>query len=98
MQVDSLFYEKLSFNIHPCIEEELYDGWLLRFADGYTKRANSVNVIEDSTIATEDKIRYCEEKYKARHLPAGLKLHRWPWNWTGCWKNAGIPKSIRLML
>lgn len=74
MQVDSLFYEKLSFNIHPCIEEELYDGWLLRFAHGYTKRANSVNVIEDSTIVNEDKIRYCEEKYKARHLPAVFKI------------------------
>ncbi len=74
MQKDSLFYEKLSFNTHPCLEEEVYDGWLLRFAEGYTKRANSVNVMAESAIAYEDKITYCEEQYAKHNLPAVFKI------------------------
>ena len=74
MQKDSLFYEKLSFNTHPCLEEELYDGWLLRFAEGYTKRANSVSVVAESTLAYEDKITYCEEQYAEHNLPVVFKI------------------------
>lgn len=74
MEKDSIFYEKLSFNTHPCLEEEVYDGWLLRFAEGYTKRANSVNVLGTSTIPLADKIKYCEERYGKQHLPVVFKL------------------------
>ena len=74
MEKDCLFYEKLSFNIHPCLEEELYDGWLLRFAEGYTKRANSVSVVDTSTISFAEKIKSCEEKYEKHNLPIVFKL------------------------
>ena len=58
MEKDSLLYEKLSFNTHPCLCEEVYDGWLLRFAKGYTKRANSVSVVGTSDVPYVDKIIY----------------------------------------
>lgn len=74
MKNDSLFYEKLSFNTHPSLCEEVYDGWLLRFAEGYTKRANSVNVIGKSTLPIEEKVAYCEEKYAEQNLPAVFKI------------------------
>ncbi len=74
MQKDGLFYEKLSFNTHPCLEEELYDGWLLRFAEGYTKRANSVNVVGESTMPVAEKVKYCEEKYAEQNLPPVFKI------------------------
>lgn len=74
MKKESVFYEKLSYHTHPCLGEELYDGWLLRFAEGYTKRANSVNVIGGSAIAYEDKITYCEEKYAQHKLPPVFKI------------------------
>lgn len=74
MVKDSLFYEKLSFNTHPCLEEEEYDGWLLRFADGYTKRANSVSVVGKSVKSFTEKIAYCEEKYGNRNLPTVYKI------------------------
>lgn len=72
--MNSLFYEMLSFNTHPCLVSEEYDGWLLRFAEGYTKRANSVNVIGISTLSVEEKIAYCEEKYVKHHLPPVFKI------------------------
>ncbi len=74
MEKNSLFYELLSFNIHPCLEEEMYDGWLLRFAEGYTKRANSVNVVGASTISLAEKVKYCEETYVKRHLTPVFKI------------------------
>lgn len=74
MEKDSLFFEKLSFNTHPCLSEEVYDGWLLRFAEGYTKRANSVNVVGESTIPFADKISCCEEIYAEHDLPIVFKI------------------------
>lgn len=74
MEKDCLFYEKLSFSTHPCLAEEFYDGWLLRFAEGYTKRANSVNVVGTATGSFVEKIKRCEEKYAERHLPVVFKI------------------------
>ncbi len=74
MQKDSLFYETLSFHTHPCLSEEVYDGWHLRFAEGYTKRVNSVNVVGESVIPFAEKITYCEEKYGEYHLPTVFKI------------------------
>lgn len=70
----SVFYEKLSFHTHPCLEEETYDGWLLRFAEGYTKRANSVNVLANSVLSLPEKIAYCEKKYAEKHLSTVFKI------------------------
>ena len=74
MNEDSLFFEKLSFNTHPCLLEEVYDGWLLRFAEGYTKRANSVSVVGESVLSLQDKISYCEEAYAKKDLPIVFKI------------------------
>ena len=74
MKKDSVFYETLSFNTHPCLIEEVYDGWLLRFAEGYTKRANSVSVVGESIIPLAEKITYCEEKYAEKELPVVFKI------------------------
>ena len=74
MEKDCLLYEKLSFNTHPCLAEEAYDGWLLRFADGYTKRANSVNVVGESSVNFAEKIIYCEKKYTEEKLPTVFKI------------------------
>lgn len=74
MEKDSLLFEKLSFNTHPCLSEEVYDGWLLRFAEGYTKRANSVSVVEESVLPLAEKIAYCEKVYKEKGLPVVFKI------------------------
>lgn len=47
--------EELSMNAWSALQTKLYDGWILRFADGYSKRANSINPIYDSRISLEHK-------------------------------------------
>jgi hypothetical protein len=45
------------------LQTVLYDGWLLNFANGYTRRANSVQTLYPSTLDLEEKIDYCEALY-----------------------------------
>lgn len=68
------FYEELSFNSHPSLETQYYDGWILRFSNGYTSRANSVNMIYPSTIDLQTKVAFCEERYFLKHQPCVFKV------------------------
>ncbi len=58
----------------PAEEEKDYDGWRLRFADGFTKRANSVNGVGASTIDLSTKIAFCEAVYARRGLPPVFRI------------------------
>lgn len=66
--------EELSFNAWVALQTVYYDGWLLRFADGYTRRANSVNPLYPSFLASEQKIARCETLYAAHGLDVTFKL------------------------
>jgi ribosomal protein S18 acetylase RimI-like enzyme len=68
--------EELSFNAWPALQTMVYDGWLIRFANGYTKRANSVNPIYDSNgdDDLENKIQYCENIFKTINLTPIYKM------------------------
>jgi ribosomal protein S18 acetylase RimI-like enzyme len=66
--------EELSMNAWPSIQTILYDGWIIRMANGYTKRANSVNPIYAYKNNLEEKIKYCETVYKNNGLPVIYKL------------------------
>ena len=66
--------EELSLNAWPSLQTMSYDGWILRFADGYTKRANSVNPLYVSNLDLEEKIRFGESVYRARGLPVVYKM------------------------
>jgi ribosomal protein S18 acetylase RimI-like enzyme len=70
----NLEIEKASLKAWPALEQIHYDGWLLRFSRGYTKRANSVNPLYPSTLQAEVKINTCERVYHARGLPAIFRL------------------------
>lgn len=74
MNFAALRYEELAINAFPSIQTEVYDGWLLRFSNGYTYRGNSVNPLYLSTKAYEDKIDYCEQKYFRKNLPCVFKM------------------------
>ena len=66
--------EELSLNAWPCLETAFYDGWVLRFAAGYTRRANSVNPLYPSSLDPVQKLGYCQRAYRDRGLPAVFKL------------------------
>ncbi len=68
------FMEELSFNAHPALNTMYYDGWCLRFGDGYTNRANSVNVLGEAALPVEDKVKYCEKVYAKLGLATVFKI------------------------
>lgn len=64
--------EEITLNTWPAEQSVLLNGWVLRTAAGYTKRANSVNPLygaESSHADLTDQIKLAEQYYK----DAGLK-------------------------
>lgn len=66
--------EHISLRAWASLETEVYDGWLLRYAHGYTGRANSVQPLDSSSLPLADKIQYCENWYAQRNLPSIFRL------------------------
>lgn len=66
--------EELSLNAWPCLETVYHDGWVLRFTNGYTRRANSVNAIYPATGELNDNIAYCESAYTGEGLRTVFKI------------------------
>lgn len=71
--VDIRRIEERAFNAWPALRTIAIDGWLARLANGYTKRANSVNALGPAAAA--DGIIEAAEMLYARHgLPAIFRL------------------------
>ncbi len=66
--------EELSLSGWAALQTVAYDGWLLRFAEGHTKRSNSVNPLYPSSISLAEKIPVCEGLYAERGLPTIFKI------------------------
>jgi len=66
--------EELSLNAWSALQTVFYDGWIIRFANGYTKRANSVNPLYPSTMNLDEKIRFCENIYRVKEMPVVFKI------------------------
>lgn len=66
--------EEAALNAWPALRQIVYDGWLLRSADGYTKRANSVTPLHASQIDLGEKIKFCEQTYAHQQLPCIFRL------------------------
>jgi N-acetylglutamate synthase len=66
--------EDVALNAWPARRQMLYDGWLLRFTGGNSKRVNAVNVRYKSSLPLSQKIRYCETVYAAEGLPVIFRL------------------------
>jgi GNAT superfamily N-acetyltransferase len=49
-------------------------GWLLRFSEGYTRRANSVNPLHAGQFALLESVRYCEALYTRHGLPTIFRI------------------------
>ena len=66
--------EETCINAWPALKEIFYDGWLIRLANGQTRRTNSVNVIGKSARALPDKIAYCEDIYRSHGQPPYFRI------------------------
>lgn len=66
--------EELTLNAWPTLQTVHYDGWALRFAEGFTRRSNSVNVLYESRLGLAEKVDYCEAMYLARGLRTVFKI------------------------
>jgi ribosomal protein S18 acetylase RimI-like enzyme len=69
-----LTIEELSLSAWPALQTIVYDGWILRFAEGYTKRSNSANPLYASTRPVLEKVEACEGLYAGQGLPCVFKL------------------------
>jgi ribosomal protein S18 acetylase RimI-like enzyme len=66
--------EEACLNGWPALREILFDGWLMRFSAGHTRRANSINPIASGTRQLRDKIAYCEGLYAMASLPTIFRM------------------------
>ena len=78
MQIQTL--EELSLNALPALQQILDRGWILRFASGYTKRANSITplYVDLTSKSLEAKIKRCERLYQQYDLPTIFRLTNSP--------------------
>lgn len=72
--ITPLTIELASYASWTALEQFDYEGWVLRFANGATKRANSVNVIAPYTGSLPEMISHCESCFAARSQPTIFRL------------------------
>lgn len=66
--------EELSMTALPALQTVYYDGWVLRFAAGHTRRANAIYPLYDSLLDIDHKIRRCETYYDQCRQPTIFKM------------------------
>jgi len=66
--------EDAALNAWTAPRQTFYDGWILRFTGGHSKRVNSVNSRYPSTLSLQEKIRHCEAIYAKAGLPVIFRL------------------------
>ena len=60
--------ESASYRSWKARECVAYDGWQLRYADGFSRRGNSVYPAEISTLPLDEKLGHCRVWYRERDL------------------------------
>jgi N-acetylglutamate synthase len=71
---DIIRCEELFMNAWPSLTTILYNGCVIRLADGYTKRANSINPLYADLSAPGSLIEYGEYCFAQKKLPAVFKI------------------------
>ncbi|OKH46252.1 hypothetical protein NIES2101_25315 [Calothrix sp. HK-06] len=66
--------ELASYSSWQAFEQIDYYGWIIRFANGYTKRANSVNVLTKDFGNLLTMVEHCESFYRERKQPTIFRL------------------------
>ncbi len=66
--------EEIASRAMPALINRHYDGWLLRYSMGYTRRANAIYPLYGSSLDVREKIAFCETLYHKQQQPAIFKL------------------------
>lgn len=66
--------EEACLNGWPALRQILFDGWLLRFSEGHTRRSNSVNPLSPGRRDLREKIARCETLYAQAALPTIFRI------------------------
>ena len=66
--------EETCLNAWPALRQVLLDGWVLRFSEGLTRRANSANPLRGSRETGNGLIAACEALYQRRQMPTIFRL------------------------
>nr|CAA6808383.1 MAG: GCN5-related N-acetyltransferase [uncultured Thiotrichaceae bacterium] len=75
MSVESwLKLEQAAFSAWPALESEALGAWLLRFADGYTKRANSANATAIISQLSDQQCEIIESYFRLRQQPPVFRI------------------------
>ena len=87
--------EEIFLKAWPSLQQILYDGWILRFANSYTKRAHSVNPVYLSNQDVHEKIERCERIYVEKNLKPIFRITplAHPKNLDELLANAGYEKK-----
>ncbi len=72
------FWEEVAANMWAPFAHILYDGWLLRFTQGYSRHNNCVWPLYEGEIPLADKIAFCEAQYAVRGSTCGFRLANLP--------------------
>ncbi len=68
------FFEELSINAWPALQTSYDDGWVMRVAGGYTRRANCVNPLYPAADDLTAKVERAEAWYRSRGQDTVFKL------------------------
>jgi hypothetical protein len=66
--------EHACFKAWPALRDEQISGWLLRFSEGVTRRANSANPLQAKIGDPDHLIVACESRYCAQGLPTFFRI------------------------
>src|SRR5438477_11057608 len=66
--------EQACLNAWPGLHTIVYDDWLIRFSEGLTRRANSVNALRPEARASGTSIQLFENLFRAQGLPLILRV------------------------
>jgi ribosomal protein S18 acetylase RimI-like enzyme len=66
--------EELALNASGAFQSLVYDGWLLGFRPGPTKRLRCVNAFYSTSLPLAEKVDYCVRFYRSVSLPAIFRI------------------------
>jgi ribosomal protein S18 acetylase RimI-like enzyme len=66
--------EELSLNASGAFQSLLYDGWLLGFRPGPTKRLRCVNAFYSTSLPLAEKVDHCVRFYQSLNLPPLFRM------------------------